>query len=259
MSLYASLRVPSNASPAEISKAYRTAALEHHPDRPNVEGSDAFLSLQAAYETLKSLEKRKEYDHLQMPWEATRNLACRVRSETNEDVVLVSWSRLDYAPSGYALRVREASGDWKLVYMGSKRKVAVRSLAPGRFFFSCFALGGPSAEIAEVVVPDRVQQLVMRGMSENRARSALARNGNCVDAALEELLSKGKKKEKRKKRKKKKKPSISETVEMPPEDIIKCSRCKIVVALEEVAEHQCDEGKLIMMRITALERAHGVT
>lgn len=57
---YETMGVDTDASPAEIKKAYYTLALERHPDKG---GSDAaFQRLNDAWETLKDPEKRKAYD-----------------------------------------------------------------------------------------------------------------------------------------------------------------------------------------------------
>ncbi|GAA5926501.1 uncharacterized protein JCM15063_000293 [Sporobolomyces koalae] len=68
--LYDILGVAPDCSPAELKKAYRSAALEFHPDRQSssTEGAAApdhsmFQEIQNAYETLSDPERRDEYDH----------------------------------------------------------------------------------------------------------------------------------------------------------------------------------------------------
>jgi molecular chaperone DnaJ len=57
---YEILGVGKDASPDEIKKAFRRAAVEHHPDRGGDEAK--FKEMNEAYEVLKDSEKRKRYD-----------------------------------------------------------------------------------------------------------------------------------------------------------------------------------------------------
>lgn len=57
---YEVLGVGKTASPDEIKKAFRRAAVEHHPDRGGDETK--FKEINEAYEVLKDNEKRKRYD-----------------------------------------------------------------------------------------------------------------------------------------------------------------------------------------------------
>jgi curved DNA-binding protein len=58
---YNTLGVPKSASDDEIKKAYRSAAMKHHPDRGGDQGK--FQEIQAAYATLSDPQKRAEYDN----------------------------------------------------------------------------------------------------------------------------------------------------------------------------------------------------
>ena len=64
--LYSTLDVPKTASQSDIKKAYRKAALKHHPDKvPESERASAehkFKEVAKAYEWLGDEEKRKLYD-----------------------------------------------------------------------------------------------------------------------------------------------------------------------------------------------------
>ncbi len=63
---YQVLGVPKNASAADIKKAYRKLAQQHHPDanRGDASAEDRFKEIAAAYEVLGDAEKRKNYDQV---------------------------------------------------------------------------------------------------------------------------------------------------------------------------------------------------
>ena len=65
---YEVLGVQSNATHAELKRAYRRRSLELHPDRNRDPGAhDAFIELGQAYETLRDPGKRRQYDQ-QRQW-----------------------------------------------------------------------------------------------------------------------------------------------------------------------------------------------
>jgi molecular chaperone DnaJ len=63
---YAVLGVPKNASAAEVKKAYRTLAQQHHPDtkQGDPDAENRFKEISAAYDVLGDAEKRKAYDQV---------------------------------------------------------------------------------------------------------------------------------------------------------------------------------------------------
>jgi molecular chaperone DnaJ len=61
---YEVLGVSRNATPEEIKRAYRQAALKYHPDRNKEPGAEQlFKEAAEAYEVLSDTEKRQRYDH----------------------------------------------------------------------------------------------------------------------------------------------------------------------------------------------------
>ena len=68
---YAVLGVPRTASTAEIKKAYRKLARQHHPDRnpDDAEAERRFKEANEAHEVLADPAKRKQYDELGAHWQ----------------------------------------------------------------------------------------------------------------------------------------------------------------------------------------------
>src|SRR6476659_6638101 len=69
---YETLGVPRTASPADIKKAFRKLAREHHPDKkPGDKTAEArFKAINEANAVLSDADKRKKYDRLGKDWEA---------------------------------------------------------------------------------------------------------------------------------------------------------------------------------------------
>jgi len=61
---YEILNVAPNATIAEIKQSYRKLILKYHPDKNNNSTNDKFLEIQAAYDILSNIDKRKKYDSL---------------------------------------------------------------------------------------------------------------------------------------------------------------------------------------------------
>ncbi len=63
---YQVLGVPKNATAAEIKKAYRKLAQQHHPDANpgNTQAEDRFKEISAAHDVLGDEDKRKQYDQV---------------------------------------------------------------------------------------------------------------------------------------------------------------------------------------------------
>ena len=77
---YAVLGVPKTASPAEIKKAFRKLARQHHPDaKPGDTAAERkFKDINEANEVLSDPDKRKQYDELGANWEAISRAEGRV-------------------------------------------------------------------------------------------------------------------------------------------------------------------------------------
>ena len=68
---YSILGVPKGADEAEVKKAYRKLAKQHHPDRnPGDKAAEAkFKEISEAYEVLSDPEKRKLYEQFGSQWQ----------------------------------------------------------------------------------------------------------------------------------------------------------------------------------------------
>src|SRR5438094_10660688 len=69
---YESLGVPRTAGEAEIKKAFRKLAREHHPDvaKDKKKAEEKFKEINEAYEVLSDPAKRKKYDELGANWKS---------------------------------------------------------------------------------------------------------------------------------------------------------------------------------------------
>ena len=76
---YKTLGVPRTASQAEIKKAFRKLARQHHPDvnKGNAAAEKRFKEVSEAYEVLADPEKRKAYDELGANWDAYQRAGAR--------------------------------------------------------------------------------------------------------------------------------------------------------------------------------------
>ena len=69
---YETLGVPRSASDADIKKAFRKLAREHHPDvaKDKKRAEEKFKEINEAYEVLSDPDKRKKYDELGANWKS---------------------------------------------------------------------------------------------------------------------------------------------------------------------------------------------
>src|SRR5690242_19541458 len=78
---YATLGLPRTASQADIKKAFRKLARQHHPDvnKGDAKAEQKFKEVSEANEVLSDPEKRKLYDQLGSNWQQYQNAGAAAR------------------------------------------------------------------------------------------------------------------------------------------------------------------------------------
>ncbi len=90
--LYSTLGIPSDADAAEVRKAYRRLAMQHHPDKnPNdPEAVERFRAVQAAYDVLSDPEQRRIYDGQQVSFEFSSSVQIEPYLHVEVEAALLS-------------------------------------------------------------------------------------------------------------------------------------------------------------------------
>ena len=119
---YAALGIPRDADLAQIKKAYRTLARQHHPDVSKLAGSEEkFKNAAAAYATLKNPEKRAAYDALGPLPEGTDLDAPPPGSRSSRDGPSARYEDMDFSDFLDSLRQGDAFGAQRSRAHGPRR------------------------------------------------------------------------------------------------------------------------------------------
>src|SRR5437870_2962833 len=91
---YAILQIQAGATPDEIHRAYRTLALQYHPDRnPAPEAVAAMTRINEAYSVLGEPSRRRKYDRQQRV-SCTNDLALPIVAAAREAILRQRWTVL---------------------------------------------------------------------------------------------------------------------------------------------------------------------
>lgn len=137
---YATLGVDKKASQADIKKAFRKLAREHHPDvnKDDAKAEQRFKEVSEANEVLSDSAKRKAYDQLGSNWAAYQNAGQGTRGGD-------PFGRYGSAAGGSA---RSGPGGTRFEYRGSQEDISGFSDF-FRAFFSSAAGGGSASGAAD--------------------------------------------------------------------------------------------------------------
>ena len=162
---YARLGVSRDATDAQISKAYRTAALRHHPDK----GGDAehFRRHAEAYAVLSDPEKRRVYDATGEPMLA--------------DLDLDGMMAECFADGGWF--VQTVGGDAALREMAEEEGLAGMQRSSGSFFAAAMGGGG------HVYMPDMPDGTVCDELPKIRMPSVAELMADTPDGEERELMA----------------------------------------------------------------------
>ncbi len=131
---YAILGVPRTASQADVKKAFRRLARQHHPDvnKGDAEAERRFKEINEAHAVLSDPEKRRAYDTLGANWAAYQQAGAQGTTEN---------PFAEFVRHAYAGQPGGAPGGIRFEYRGSAEDLAGFS----DFFRTFFAGGMPGA------------------------------------------------------------------------------------------------------------------
>lgn len=171
MSFYDVLGVPRDATQAEIKKAYRKAAMQHHEDRGG--STEKMAEVNEAYECLSNKESRDHYDRVGSAPKSEPSLDDLARQGLVKAFMDIAEAK-DWQPYRYVRELRKVLGqNGRDILMGIKRRqkladrihLAAPKSGGQEDIFNSAILQKKQMLLSQIEDLEREQKLLVAGLS----------------------------------------------------------------------------------------------